>query len=123
MSYVTTDEILVLDNLDDVIEKVKTAKSEWKPLGRKLLTAALRYELTSIESEHRSDDERLYAMLEVWLKNKLTLKPSWGSLKEALVHIGREDLADNIDGTLGECLIYYTQSVFSRYTWYLLPIQ
>ncbi len=107
-SYVATDEILCLDDIDDVIEKVKKATSDWKPLGRKLLTATLRHKLTSIESEHRSDDERMNAMLEVWLKNKLKLKPSWRSLKEALIHIEREDLADNIDGTLGECLLYYT---------------
>ncbi len=85
-----------------MIEKVKKATSDWKPLGRNLLTVDLRYKLDSIESEKRSDSERLYAMLEVWLKNKLKLKPSWRSLKKALVQIGREDLADEIDDTLGE---------------------
>ncbi len=100
--------ILGLDDLDDVYEKVQKAKNKWKPLGRKLLTATLRHELKSIESEHRSDDERLNAMLEVWLTKTDTLKPGWRSLKKALKKIGREDLARDIDGTIGECSMCYT---------------
>ncbi len=108
LQYLRTDEILRLDDLDDVYEKVQTAKNKWKPLGQKLLTATLRYELKSIESEHRSDDQRLYAMLDVWLTKTDTLQPSWRSLKKALKEIGREDLACNIDGTIGECRMCYT---------------
>ncbi len=100
--------ILGPDDLDDVYKKIKKAKNVWKPLGRELLTTDLSYELKSIESEHRSDEERLYAMLEVWLTKTDTLKPSWRSLKKALKEIGREDLARNIDGTIGECLICIT---------------
>ncbi len=109
LQYIHTDVILGLDDLDDVFEKVQEVKNKWKPLGRNLLTATLRHELKSIESEHRSDDERLYAMLKVWLTKTDTLQPSWRSLKKALKEIGREDLAHNIDGTIGEPYVSHSK--------------
>ncbi len=88
-------QILNLDDFDDVYKIVKTAKSYWKPLGRRLLQH-LRYELESIEFSERGDEERSCKMLKFWLTKTITLKPSWRPLKEALMGIGREDLAARI---------------------------
>ncbi len=88
-------QILKLDDFDDVYEIVKTARSQWKPLGRKLLKN-LWYELESVEFNEWDDEQRLCKMLEFWLTKTNTLSPTWRSLKEALTRIGREDLAARI---------------------------
>ncbi len=90
-----------MDDFDDVYEIVSAAKSDWKPLGRKLLRR-LRHQLDSIEE--RDDEDRLCKLLDIWLTKTDTLKPSWRSLKKALTGIGREDLAARITDrdTLGE---------------------
>ncbi len=97
-----------MDDYADVYKIVKTAKSDWKLLGRTLLQI-LQYELDSIEFNERDDEERLCKMLKFWLTKTDTLSPSWRSLKEALTGIGREDLAARIkdSGTHGEYLPTY----------------
>ncbi len=89
------DQLLNLDDYADVYKVVKTAKSQWKLLGWRLLQQ-LRYELDSIEFNERDDEERLCKTLKFWLTKTDTLAPSWRSLKEALMGIGREDLAARI---------------------------
>ncbi len=107
-STIYADQLLNLDDYADVYEIVKTAKSDWKPLGRRLLQI-LQYELDSIEFNERDDEERLCKMLKFWLTKTDTLSPNWRSLKEALTGIGREDLAAKIkdSGTHGEYLPMY----------------
>ncbi len=101
-SSVYTNQILNVDDFADVYEIVKTAKSKWKPLGRRLLKQ-LWYELDSIESNERDNEERLCKMLKFWLTKTDTLKPSRRSRKDALTSIGREDLAKTTDShTHGE---------------------
>ncbi len=94
-STIYADQLLNLDDYADVYKIVKTAKSDWKPLGRRLLQI-LQFELDSIEFNERDDEERLCKMLKFWLTKTGTLSPSQRSLKEALTGIGREDLAARI---------------------------
>ncbi len=53
--------------------------------------------LDNIEEDKRTNDSRLQEVITQWLRAVITHKPSWEKLVKALLAVGEEELAVNIE--------------------------
>ena len=70
---------------------------QWRKLGEQLLFSSVSEKLNVIEREHISDQDRLRALVELWLENEI-YQHSWRRLIYKLDRIGELTVADPIRG-------------------------
>ena len=70
---------------------------QWRKLGEQLLFSSVSEKLNVIEREHISDQDRLRALVELWLENEI-YHHSWRRLIYKLDRIGELTVADPIRG-------------------------